>query len=135
MTGGLGVLLVEDSVDDMFFQRVKLEKIAPDAQVTTCSYAEDALDYLGRDDRGPVDLIFLDMAMPRMTGFEFLDSYAGLPADRRTDQRIVMVSASIDPTDRDQALNHPLVSDFMRKPLSQDMLAAAVHRTQAGRKG
>ena len=128
---GLNVLFVDDSTEDVFFQKAALKRVAPDANVVSCAYAHEALDYLDDFNHPEVDVIFLDIALPRMTGFEFLDAYAKRSAKLRERHRIVMVSASIDPADVERAHDHPLVSDFMRKPLTQDLFAAIVQRIRA----
>ena len=82
-----------------------------------------ALEYLRSDECPPIDAIVLDLRMPRMDGFEFLDA---LQSDRRTKKVravIVMLTTSLDPQDQARAENHPLVTDFWNKPLEESHLS------------
>lgn len=130
----LSVLFIDDSMDDVFFQSVALKRVVPDVKIDVCAYAQEALDYFSQNRDHDLDVIFLDIALPRMTGFDFLIQYSKILAWSRKRPRIVMVSASIDPKDIEKAHEHPMVYDFMRKPLTVDHFAAIVQRVIADRK-
>jgi len=111
------VAIVEDSVEDTFFLTRILTKIRPDCQINAFKLAEEAIIYLKSPGRSPVDVIFLDINMPRMTGFQFLDIYQDLYPELKGNARIVMISHSIDPADRRKAQRHPHVHGYLSKPI------------------
>ena len=82
---------------------------------------EDALEYLknNQDDleRLP-DYIFLDINMPFVDGWMFLDDYKELKPKLAKRMTIYMVSSSIDPRDINRAKNHSEVSDYVIKPVT-----------------
>ena len=106
----------------MFFLRRSLEKAVPDAEVHVFGYAEDALRYLRSPNRPHVDLLLIDISMPRMTGFEFADAYLELYPELRGNAPVYILSSSLDPTDQARALEHPAVSGYLEKPLTQDKI-------------
>ena len=65
------------------------------------------------------DIIFLDINMPEMTGWEFLDKYSTLDIKH---SQIVMLTTSLLPSDLQKAKDHPLVHSFLNKPLEKDNL-------------
>ena len=67
------------------------------------------------------DVIFLDLNMPIMDGWEFLDEFDKLPIEKMP--RVYIVSSSIDNLDIEKANGYDIVTDFIVKPLSESILA------------
>lgn len=85
--------------------------------------AIDRLQKLIKDDNGGFpEIIFLDINMPVMDGWEFLDEYANLPQQYTDKCRIYMLSSSIDSNDIERAKTYKTVYEFISKPLTVDKL-------------
>ena len=84
---------------------------------------KDALDFLIENDRNdtpPPELLLLDINMPGMSGWEFLEQYNDLELKNKSSIVTVMLSTSPNPYDLKQAEKNNLVSEFMNKPLKKD---------------
>ncbi len=112
------VMLVDDEeIDQKTYQRV-LKRSGLVGEVLVFTYATDALEYLKSNPEQTVDVIFLDINMPRMNGFEFLEAATEELGEAFARMVIVMLTTSIDPKDRKRAADNPLVRDFLDKPLT-----------------
>lgn len=113
------VLLVDDNPIDLLINEKVLKTINPSTIITKATSANEGLEKLEAFGKQGVkiDYILLDIKMPIMNGFEFLDEFASLPAAKRESIKIIMVSSSIDPNDKTQAFENPQVVDFLEKPL------------------
>ena len=114
--GPLAVVVIEDRQEDRFFLGHILREAYPGCQIVEFSYAEDALAYLRSPDRPKLDLIFVDISMPRMDGFEFADAYDNLYAELKSDTRLFVLSSTIDPADHARVSKHSAISGFIEKP-------------------
>lgn len=72
-------------------------------------------EYIGTHEKPTV--LFLDINMPAMDAWEFLDEFSALPLTVREQFAIFILSASSYKSDKDRALIHPLVSGYITKPL------------------
>lgn len=122
----LAIAIIEDSVEDTFFLKRILAKARPACQINTFKLAEEAIIYLKSPGRSALDVIFLDINMPRMTGFQFLDVYQELYPELKGNARIVMISHSIDPADQRKAQQHPNVHGYLSKPLDHGKISAVL---------
>lgn len=112
-------MVVDDSDADLLFARIVLERAQAGFEVLPFESARDALEHL-RDTRSDaVDVVLLDINMPGMNGFEFLDAFGVLPSARRRSAVVVMLTSSPDPSDRERALSHPCVRGYITKPMSR----------------
>jgi CheY-like chemotaxis protein len=68
------------------------------------------------------DLIFLDINMPAMDGWEFLAQYQTLPKEKKADTVLIMLTTSLNPDDEKRTHSIPEVSGFENKPLNQATL-------------
>jgi CheY-like chemotaxis protein len=68
-------------------------------------------------------LIFLDLNMPVMGGWEFLDLFIKDDySDFNTTTKVIILSSTIDPDDIEKAKTYPIIIDFLSKPITQSML-------------
>ena len=71
------------------------------------------------------DVIFLDINMPKMDGWEFMDEFSKMAGGITKKILIFIVSSSIADADRDRAKSYPSVTDFLIKPILPDTLKVA----------
>jgi CheY-like chemotaxis protein len=113
-------LLVDDNYIDNFVTRKILESGSFAEKIIVIQSPVEALDALGNGEVKP-DVIFLDIRMPQMSGFEFLQSYEQLTIDKEH-TKIFMLSSSLDPTDMNNSLGNKYVTQFVHKPLTHEAL-------------
>ncbi|MEL7340167.1 MAG: response regulator [Bacteroidota bacterium] len=123
------ILLVDDDEDDNIYHQYIIKKSGFTKRVQAVYHGREALDYLQK--RGKYssegaaekpDLIFLDINMPVMNGWEFLEAYNQLDPSLQATSIIVMLTTSINPDDRDKAKQYSGVAQFLNKPLQQEDL-------------
>ena len=125
------VLLVDDDKVTNLLHRRVFERSGLVGQIDVATDGLAALEYLQalEPDADPApELIVLDINMPRMNGFEFLESYAQMPESLRAGQTIIVVSTSMLNKDRARAEADPNVHRFASKPLAgADVEAFVAH--------
>lgn len=114
-------LLIDDNYIDNFVTRRILESSHFAEKVIVSQSATEAIDSLRSGIVKP-DVIFLDIRMPMMGGFEFLQEYDKLPIDGKQGIKIFMLSSSLDPTDLKKSSNNKYITQFIHKPLTQKTL-------------
>lgn len=117
------ILLVDDSEITNRVHTLMFRKAGYDVQIETASDGLEALELLraGLEQGRPCpDVLLLDLNMPRMNGFEFLDAYQAVPEPLRATIVLVMVTSSLLPRDKERAERNPYVRAFKIKPLDVD---------------
>ena len=74
------------------------------------------------------DLMFLDVNMPAMDGWQFLEAYEKLTEAQRSRLVVVMLTTSINPDDEEKAKSNPLVDGFENKPLTGEELKDIIRK-------
>lgn len=127
------ILLVDDdSVTNMMHRRV-IERSGRAKVIDVVTDGQEALDLLRSDlaaGRQLPELIFLDINMPGMGGFEFLEHYANLQIDPDAQLIIVMLSTSLLEADHVRAQADPNVHSFCDKPLRVEKLLELIEEFQ-----
>ena len=110
-------LLIDDNYIDNFVTRKILESGNFTESITVAKTATEAIESLTNGTIKP-DVIFLDVRMPLMGGFEFLEEYDKIPMDK-SGIKIFMLSSSLDPHDMRKSSDNKYITQFIHKPLTQ----------------
>tara|TARA_R110000868_G_scaffold355331_1_gene616814 strand:+ start:667 stop:1107 length:441 start_codon:yes stop_codon:yes gene_type:complete len=123
------ILLIDDDGAVNFINELIIKKAGIKTHIQIAINAQQGLDYLMRagdflefSNSIQPGIIFLDINMPGMNGWDFLSEYKKLPKQQRDQTVVVMLTSSINPDDKQKGENHPEVVAFMNKPLSKDSI-------------
>ena len=111
------ILLVDDDPIFFSFADMEINNVETAVEIHKAMICEEAIYFLRQ---GQVDIIFLDLNMPVMNGWEFLDA---LPQVENNDHQIYVLTSSIDPSDQRKADENPFVTSMLEKPLDKDKIS------------
>ena len=113
-------MLIDDSEIDLFIHRRFLELCHFSKELITHQSAETALEWLRNlNGNEPPNVIFLDLNMPVVDGFSFLNLFTKLPEKIVNHSRIVVLTSSNSATDREQVFLYKNVIDMITKPIKE----------------
>lgn len=112
------VMLVDDDPINNLVNKRLLRKYNDRLSVVEYQMAYDALEHF-KTDRPKPDVLLLDINMPKMNGWQFLEEFEKIGAG---ELKIVMLTSSIDLSDQQKAESLPLVSGYLTKPLNMDKI-------------
>lgn len=118
------VLLIDDSYIDNLINRKILQGCNFAKEIIIIDSPYKAIEYLTdsiRAENAP-DIIFLDIRMPGMNGFEFIQQLQEIKEKLSSDLKIYMLSSSLDPNDLKRVEDNDLVVSFIGKPLTAKAL-------------
>ena len=120
------ILLIDDDVISNLFNKIFIGKLDLDVEVDVALNGAEALKFLqekvaDRDDLLLIPrLILVDIRMPVMDGWKFLEAYDSLFDEEIKKQLVVvMLTTSEDEGDMIKAINNPLIKEVIKKPLSE----------------
>ncbi len=121
------VLLVDDDPTTNFLHRRAISKVLVSAVIAEAYNGREALDLLRahlQSGRRPPEFIFLDINMPHVDGWGFLEGYQALPTDWRGASRVYMLTTSLNPDDHSRARGYADVIDVVDKIMTKEKFAA-----------
>ncbi|MEO8150685.1 MAG: response regulator [Bacteroidia bacterium] len=121
------IMLIDDDEDDNYFHQLIINEADVTHHLRIAVSGFEALEILANETPSP-DLIFLDINMPKMNGWEFLGEYEKLSFDLKAKNVIIMLTTSLNPDDEEKAKKFNRINGFENKPLSQEMIKRIVKK-------
>jgi CheY-like chemotaxis protein len=125
------IMLVEDDEIFVFITKKIIKKAEFDGELKVFGNGQDAIEYLEgiahQEDLLP-EVIFLDLAMPVLDGWGFLDEFLILKPKLVKKITIYIVSSSVSPHDIERSKKISLVSDFIVKPISKERFLEIIRK-------
>lgn len=125
------ILCIDDDPIALMLCKKVITKAAFSNEIITAQNGEEALLYFNTlkyntkpndlNDKKP-RLILLDLNMPVMGGWEFLDHFSTSNYSDFNTINVIILSSTIDPEDLEKAKKYPMILDFLSKPITQQML-------------
>ncbi len=119
------VLIIDDDELYQLVLKRTIRKVAPETNIVSCWNGEEALDTFATmfmDNTPLPDVVFLDINMPVLDGWQFLDGLEKIKPNAGELFSIYMISTSLDFTDRQKATKSHTIKKFLTKPLEKHTL-------------
>lgn len=116
------ILLIDDDDDDNYFHQIIIEEMNIVDKIDIVMNGIEALAYLNQEGQQPPNIIFLDINMPKMNGWEFLEEYSGMAQEKKANVVIMILSTSANPEYIIKAKEIQDVTGFETKPLTEELL-------------
>jgi CheY-like chemotaxis protein len=122
-------LLVDDDSIFNFLHTEVIKTVDSSAQIDLFNSSAEGLQFLQDALNGKHEMphfLFLDIRMPEMDGFEYLDELMKYPLEKFKDLRIYVLSSSLAERDKDKSLSYPIVTGFIEKTLTIEKLKGII---------
>lgn len=122
------ILCIDDDPITLMLSKKVIEKSSFSDEIITAQNGEEALLYFNtlKYNKAKIvkkpQLIFLDLNMPVMGGWEFLDYFTSPAYDEFNSVNVIVLSSTINPEDLLKAKKYPIIKDFLSKPITKAML-------------
>lgn len=123
------VLCVDDDPITLMLSKMVLNKASFCNELVTAKNGEEAILYFenllitNNNDNNYPKLIFLDLNMPIMNGWEFLDTFIEKELHHTFKEiKVIILSSTVDPNDIEKSKKYPIVIKFLPKPINKEML-------------
>lgn len=125
------ILLIDDDEATNFIHEMVIRQADIAEKVVSVEGGQLALDFLSNlneNNEAKPDLIFLDINMPGMNGWEFLEKYNNLDEEKRGSIVMVMLTTSLNPDDAQKSKSYKSIRDFLNKPLTKAILENVINK-------
>ncbi len=122
------VAIIDDDSIFQFTTKVKFEKLGLASEVLIFTDGEEILDYIKITEVEDLpSILLLDINMPIVDGWDFLELYKEVEEEKRNRMEIHMLSSSINPEDVKRAESNEFVMDYITKPIRDEDLTKIFH--------
>lgn len=123
----MNVIFIDDDEDLNFLQERMCARSKAISNYYIASSAIQTLEYLSETSIAP-DIIFVDINMPIMNGFQFIEEFERNYAHKFPYTQLYVLSSSVRTDDKRKSLEYLSVKDFLIKPLTEDQLIGICHQ-------
>ncbi|MFA6944860.1 MAG: response regulator [Pedobacter sp.] len=122
-------IIIDDSRLDCFIAEKIIQNSGTFSSIKSYMEATDAYETIKKNDPPEIDaitIIILDIQMPVMNGFQFVEAFEQLPKEIQSKYAIFLFSSSINENDKNRLDNFPSIIRFYSKPISKDTVALMI---------
>ncbi|RDC62125.1 response regulator [Adhaeribacter pallidiroseus] len=130
MSRKLNVLLIDDDAITNFLHKRTLDSTQLTRTIQVAETVQEAITLLknpGWAEQEKTELIFLDLNLPGLTGWDFIEEYKKIESGNDNPPVIIILSASVNYDDEKKAKAMAEVAEFRRKPLTVEMLSEIIN--------
>ncbi|WP_419802431.1 response regulator [Mucilaginibacter sp.] len=122
----INVLIIDDSKEDCYLIEKRLKALNPEVKVFSFLGAKEAYNFIKDISLNKLDvaknIIILDIYMPLMNGFEFVEEFENLPANVQECFTICALTSSISKNNMERIISYKSVKSFLEKPIKTESL-------------
>ena len=120
----LNFIVIDDSKLDCFIAEKIIKNTGKSDSVKSFLQAKEALEFIANDqpDEDSHTIILVDIQMPVMNGFEFVEAFEMFSPEIRRNYTVYVISSSINDNDLNRVQNYSTVKQFINKPLTSNNL-------------
>ncbi|MGB5821842.1 MAG: response regulator [Saonia sp.] len=121
----LSACVIDDDPIFIYGTKLLMKKVGFCDDILIYNNGQDAMDGLNElvlQGKNLPSIIFLDLNMPIMNGWEFLEDFVQIPNHNREKVMLYIISSSVDPRDLERVKNYEVVNNYILKPLSPEDL-------------
>jgi CheY-like chemotaxis protein len=125
----LALIIIDDSELDRFIIQRIVRHIDKNLSVYSFSNAQQALEYIRSNEfnnQKLFKLILLDLRMPVMNGFQFIEEFEKLPLEIQEKHKIIILSTTRNPSDISRLLSYRAVASMLEKPITKERLQSII---------